>query len=62
MLGFSILPNGEHVVVSVFSRGTEMGLSDGEIRAAIIAAENRIADIGKIVYEHYQVGSQQEQK
>lgn len=51
--GIVYLPRGEHVIVSVFSRGTEMDLSQEEIKIATASAEDRIAEIGKIVWDYY---------
>jgi beta-lactamase class A len=50
------LPGNKHIAISVFSHGTEMGLGSAETKAAISAAEERIAEIGKLVYDHYTSG------
>jgi beta-lactamase class A len=51
--GILYLPNGYRVIVSVFSRGAEMNLSPAEMKVAISNAEDRIAEIGKIVWDYY---------
>jgi beta-lactamase class A len=51
--GMIYLPNGYRVVVSVFSRGAELSLSPAELKVAIANAEDRIAEIGKIVWDFY---------
>lgn len=53
--GIIYLPSGQHVIISVFSRGPGMGLDDAETKVAISAAEERIAEIGMIVFDHYTV-------
>ena len=47
------LPGGKHIVISVFSHGTEMDLSAAETKAAISGAEERIAEIGKLVFDYF---------
>jgi beta-lactamase class A len=51
--GIIYLPGGEHVVVSVFSRGLAGGLDEAQTKAAISAAEGQIAEIGKLVFDYY---------
>lgn len=51
--GVLFLPNQQRVVLTVFGRGEDLGLSDGERKAAIAAAEDRIAEIGRIVFQFY---------
>lgn len=51
--GVLFLPNQQRVVVTVFSRGEDLGLSDGERKAAIAAAEDQIAEIGRMVFQFY---------
>ena len=51
--GIVYLPGGARVVISVFSRGTERDLSPGELRTAIANAEDRIAEIAKVVFDYY---------
>ena len=50
--GIIYLPNGEHVIVSVFSHGPEADLNPREFKAAAASADERIA-IGSIVYDYY---------
>jgi hypothetical protein len=47
------LPGDKHIVISVFSRGTQMDLSAAETKAAISGAEERIAEIGKLVFDYF---------
>ncbi len=47
------LPGGEHVIVSVFSRGTETDLGAAGNKVAIANAEDRIGEIGKLVFDYY---------
>ncbi len=51
--GILYFPNGHRAVVSVFSRGAEMNQSGAETKIAIANAEDRIAEIGKIVWDFY---------
>ncbi len=47
------LPGDKHIVISVFSRGTQMDLSSAETKAAISGAEERIAELGKLVFDYF---------
>jgi beta-lactamase class A len=47
------LPGNKHVAISVFSHGAEMDLSPAETKAAISGAEERIAEIGKLVLDYF---------
>ena len=51
--GIIYLPNGEHVIVSVFSHGPEVDLNPREFKAAAASADERIGAIGSIVYDYY---------
>lgn len=51
--GLIYLPNNEHVIVSVFSRGTDRDQDDAAMKIAIGQAEERIGEITKIVYDYY---------
>ena len=51
--GVLYLPGGARVVISVFSRGTERDLGPGELRSSTSNAEDRIAEIAKVVYDYY---------
>jgi beta-lactamase class A len=51
--GLIHLPGNRHIAISVFSHGTEMGLSYAETKAAISGAEERIAEIGNLVFAYF---------
>ena len=51
--GILYLPGGEHVIISVFSRGAEQTLTPLALKVAVANAEERIGEIAKIVYEYY---------
>src|SRR6266850_2472668 len=51
--GIIYLPNRERLIICVFSRGTEAGLSEAQIKAAISNAEGVIGEIGKIAFDYY---------
>jgi len=51
--GIIYLPGGGHVIISVFSRGTEMGLSQADTKVSITSAEERIGELGKIAFNYY---------
>ena len=51
--GVIYLPNGEHVVVTVFSHGTNMNQDEVQLKKAFNDAEDTIAEIGKTVFEYY---------
>lgn len=51
--GIVYLPNGQHVIVSVFSRGSEIEQDDAAMKMGINQAEERIGEIAKIVYDYY---------
>ncbi|HMI32085.1 MAG TPA: serine hydrolase [Candidatus Limnocylindrales bacterium] len=51
--GIIFLPNGEHVVVTVFGHGTDMNQDDVKLKAALNEAEDTIAEIGRVVFEYY---------
>ena len=55
--GIIYLPNGEHVVVTAFSHGTDMNLDEVPLKQAINDAEDTIAEIGKSVFDYYAVGA-----
>ena len=51
--GIIYLPNGEHVVVTAFSHGTDMNQDEAQLKKAINDAEDTIAEIGKAVFDYY---------
>jgi beta-lactamase class A len=51
--GIIYLPNRERLIICVFSRGTETGQSEAQIKAAISNAEGVIGEIGKIAFDYY---------
>jgi len=51
--GIIYLPGDKHVVISVFSRGSELGFTPAQTKIAISGAEDRIAEIGKLVFDYY---------
>jgi len=51
--GVMFLPNGEHVVVTVFSKGSGINLNETELKRSMNAAEQTIAEVGKIVFDYY---------
>jgi len=51
--GVIYLPNGEHVIVTAFSHGTDMNQDEMQLKAALNDAEDTIAEIGKAVFEYY---------
>jgi beta-lactamase class A len=51
--GIIYLPNGDHVIVSVFSHGPDLELNPRELKAAMTNAEERIGAIGILVYDFY---------
>lgn len=53
--GIIYLPNGDHVIVSVFSYGPYADLDSRELKAATTSADERIGVIGSIVYDYYTV-------
>lgn len=55
--GILYLPNGQRVIVSVFSRGTEAAPGPAATKAAVTNAEDRIAEIAKVVYDFYTVAT-----
>ncbi len=54
--GILFLPNGEHVVVTAFSKGTGINLDETRLKASMNAAEDVIAQIGKAVFDYYTAG------
>jgi beta-lactamase class A len=53
--GIIYLPSGEHILICVFSRGTEMGQTEEQVKAAISNAESVIGEIGKIAFDYYTI-------
>jgi len=53
--GIIYLPTGDHILICVFSRGTEMGQTEAQVKAAISNAESVIGQIGKIVFDYYTI-------
>jgi beta-lactamase class A len=51
--GVMFLPGGQHAVVSVFSRRSNMEEDPLTRKTGIGNAEDRIAEIGKVVWEYY---------
>ena len=51
--GILYLPNGSHVIVSVFSHGQSMGLNPREQKASMAEAEQKIGEIGSLVYDFF---------
>jgi beta-lactamase class A len=51
--GIIYLAGDKHIVISVFSRGPEMGFTPAQTKVAISGAEDRIAEIGKLVFDYY---------
>lgn len=51
--GLIYLPNKQHVIVSVFSRGSEIDQDEAAMKLGINQAEERIGEIAKIVYDYY---------
>jgi beta-lactamase class A len=51
--GLIYLPNKQHVIVSVFSRGGELDQDEAAMKLGINQAEERIGEIAKIVYDYY---------
>lgn len=51
--GIVHLPNGSHVIVSVFSHGQNTPLSPREQKAAMADAEQKIGEIGSLVYDFF---------
>jgi beta-lactamase class A len=51
--GILYLPGGEHVIICVFSRGSEQNLSSLANKLAIANAEERIAEVARIVFDYY---------
>jgi beta-lactamase class A len=51
--GIIYLPDGRHVVVTAFSRGTDMNLDEVQLKKAMNNAEDTIAEIGKVVFDYY---------
>jgi beta-lactamase class A len=51
--GIIYLPNGEHVIVTVFGHGTEWEMNDAARKQSTAEAEDRIGRIGKLVYDFY---------
>ncbi|HEY3155620.1 MAG TPA: serine hydrolase [Candidatus Eisenbacteria bacterium] len=51
--GIIFLPNGEHVVVTAFSHGTDMNQDEVQLKKAFNDAEDTIAEIGKVVFDYY---------
>ena len=52
--GIIYLPNGEHVVVTAFSHGTDMNQDEVQLKKAFNDAEDTIAEIGKTVFDYYE--------
>ncbi len=55
--GIVHLPNGSHVIVSVFSHGQNTALSSREQKAAMADAEQKIGEIGGVVYDFFTGGN-----
>jgi len=51
--GVMTLPSGDHVVVTVFSKGTGINLDEAQLKKSMNDAEDTIAEIGRTVYEYY---------
>ena len=51
--GIMYLPGGQHVIISVFSHGAAMDEDGVVLKSGITNAEDRIAEIGKLVEEYY---------
>jgi beta-lactamase class A len=51
--GVLFLPNGDHVVITVFSKGTGINLDEAELKKTMNDAEDIAAEIGQTVFEFY---------
>jgi beta-lactamase class A len=51
--GVMTLPNGDHVVVTAFSKGAGINLDEAELKKTMNDAEDIEAEIGKTVFDYY---------